>query len=82
MQRLHDLAIADSGFVFDPHSGTTFNANTTALELLRGLRDGEALGQLADSLATRYGLPTRDARHEVADFVHYLRSQGLIDEED
>jgi hypothetical protein len=36
-QHLVDLAVSESGFVFDPWSGSTFTVNSTGLVLLAGL---------------------------------------------
>ena len=40
LQKLRDLAISDSGFVFDPYSGATFTANSSGRAILEALRDG------------------------------------------
>lgn len=39
-ERLRELTLSDSGFVFDPRTGLSFTANDTALECLKLLRDG------------------------------------------
>ena len=41
LTRLSDLAISDSGFVFDPYTGASFSVNLTGLTLLRALKDGD-----------------------------------------
>ena len=38
--RLTELAISDTGFIFDPGSGATFNVNATGLIALAALREG------------------------------------------
>ena len=39
-QHLRDLAVSDTGFVFDPYSGATFSVNPTGLVILRALQQG------------------------------------------
>ncbi len=78
-ERLKDLAISDSGFVFDPYSGATYNANVTALRLLRGLRAGRSADELADELAGDCLLAPEEALRDVADFIQQLRSCSLIE---
>mgnify|MGYP000919495472 CR=1 FL=1 len=42
-QRLKDVAISDSGFLFDPVSGLTFSVNPTGRFILDRLRAGRDL---------------------------------------
>ena len=38
IDRLRDLALSETGFLFDPYSGATFSLNPTAVTILRALR--------------------------------------------
>jgi hypothetical protein len=39
-QRLKDLALSESGFLFDPYTGLTFSLNPTGRFMLERLREG------------------------------------------
>ena len=78
MQRLRDLAISDTGFVFDPYSGATFSANATALCLLDGLKHGLDRQHLADTLRERFEVTDEDLPRDIDDLVHTLRLNGLV----
>jgi hypothetical protein len=77
--RLRDLALSDSGFVFDPQTGHTFTVNLTGQLALRCLKDGvspEATAQrMSEEFATAQG---EDPARDVQDFVLQLRDCGLL----
>ena len=56
--RLSQLAISASGFVFDPRSGATFTVNDTGRTIIEGLRDGNGLDDIAiaDSVVVNRGV--------------------------
>jgi PqqD family protein of HPr-rel-A system len=76
---LRDLALSDSGFVFDPLTGHTFTVNGTGRAALGLLKDGlareEIAGRLAQEFATDEGA---DVARDVHDFVLQLRECGLV----
>ena len=81
IQTLHlrDLALSDSGFVFDPMTGHSFTVNATGLCVLQGLKEGknpeEIVKRLADGFETDLG---EDAARDVQDFIMQLRECGLV----
>ena len=76
--QLANLAISESGFVFDPHSGATFTLNAVGLVVLTALRDGLSLESLVTRLGERFERPSPEARDDVMDFVQMLRQHGLV----
>jgi PqqD family protein of HPr-rel-A system len=78
MQRIKDLAVSDSGFVFDPYSGATFTANSSALCILDGLKRGLSLDALQKDLSTRFDVRGEDLARDVDDLVASLRLYGLV----
>jgi PqqD family protein of HPr-rel-A system len=77
--RLHHLALSDSGFVFDPHSGATFTVNATGLYTLKALRDGLEPAAIASALEREYDAPDADLRRDVDEFVQLLTQSGILD---
>lgn len=78
MQRLKDLALSPSGFVFDPFTGATFTANSTALFLLEQLREGRSRADLVAGLRERFDTRDEDLPRDVDDLVATLRLHGLV----
>lgn len=78
--RLRELAISESGFIFDPRSGATFTGNATTVEILRGLIDAQSKQEILASLVQKFSVGDHDLQRDLADFVLQLRQQGLVPE--
>lgn len=79
---LEDLAVSDTGFVFDPHTGSTFSVNEAGLAVLDGLRRGSDRSQLLAALAERFDLPPGvDLERDLDEFLRRLRRNALLPEE-
>lgn len=78
MQRLKDLAVSDTGFVFDPFSGATFTANASALCILDGLKRGLDRDAICASLRDRFEVAHEDLSRDIDDVVASLRLFGMV----
>lgn len=76
--KLRDLAVSDTGFVFDPYTGATYSLNGPGIVLLRGIRDGLGRDELVEQLAERFEVADHDLRRDVDEFVQQLREEGLV----
>ena len=79
--RLTELAISDTGFIFDPGSGATFNVNATGLIALAALREGvdpTDTAEIAARVRARFPSAPPDIADHVSDFVRTLRQMGLV----
>lgn len=77
--RLRELAVSDTGFVFDPYSGFTFSVNPTGRFILEQLKTGldvdGVVGRLREGFETQ---PSDDPARDVNEFVLMLRENGLL----
>ncbi|MFO0650768.1 MAG: PqqD family protein [Polyangiales bacterium] len=78
MQRLKDLAVSDTGFVFDPFSGSTFTANASALCILDGLKRAHDRDTIAASLRERFEIGDEDLSRDIDDVIASLRLYGIL----
>ncbi|OGQ89797.1 MAG: hypothetical protein A2289_12625 [Deltaproteobacteria bacterium RIFOXYA12_FULL_58_15] len=76
--KLRDLAVSDSGFVFDPYTGSTFSVNLTGLTILRGLKEGHGREDIVGELQTGFAAGDADYHRDLDEFVGQLRNQGLL----
>jgi hypothetical protein len=77
--RLHDLALSESGFVFDPYSGGTFTVNRTGMTLLRALRDGLPRAAVIDLLRQEFQVSgDADVDSDIGEFARLLVQHGLV----
>lgn len=75
--RLKDLALSETGFVFDPSSGATFTVNATGLCVLQAMKDGLSRLEIGVRLRERFDVRSGDPARDVGDFVELLRQHGI-----
>jgi PqqD family protein of HPr-rel-A system len=75
---LADLALSDSGFVFDPYSGGTFTANRTALRILTALREELPRPEIVERLRSEFQVNGADLESDLGEFLRLLVQQGLL----
>ena len=78
VQHMKDLALSDTGFVFDPYSGATFTVNPAGLCILHGLREGLSRGELRERMRQRFELQGEELDRDISDFLGLLRQHELI----
>lgn len=77
-QRLRDLALSDTGFVFDPYSGSTFSVNATGLCILRALGEGVDRAEILRRVRAGFDAPSAELESDLADYLHLLGQQGVL----
>jgi len=77
-QKLKDLAVSDSGFVFDPYTAATYTVNPTGLVILEALKDGLERDDLIARIGDRFDVGAEDLHRDVDEFLHLLRSYGVV----
>jgi len=80
IHKLKDLAVSDTGFVFDPYTGTTFSTNATGKCILDALKEGLSRSELMSRLEEGFNTHEDDLQRDVDDFLHQLRKHGLVPE--
>lgn len=77
--RLRQLAISDSGFVFDPTTGHTFTVNPSGALVIAALKEGHGQDEAVRRLQGAFELDgTEDLSREVEDFMARLAENGLL----
>ena len=78
---LKDLALSDTGFVFNPYTGATFSVNPTGLAILQGLKDDLDRNGLLDRLRDGFDIKGEDLHRDLDEFTHLLQINGLLPKE-
>lgn len=76
--RIKDIAINETGFVFDPFSGGTFSLNATGQVIVKALRDGLSQPEIVARLRSEFDGVTAKLDEDVQDFMRTLREFGLL----
>ncbi len=78
LERLKDLAISESGFLFDPYSGTTFTLNHSGKFILQLLTEGKGIEEIEASLKDKFEVGEEDLRNDIYEFVNLLKENHLL----
>jgi len=73
--RLQQLAISESGFIFDPVSGHSFSVNETGIVIIRCLQQGKDLPATIAELQNSYSEQTAAIERDLLEFISLLREQ-------
>lgn len=76
--RLKDLAISETGFIFDPMSGATFTANATGLAIIHALREGRTRGDVIARLRDNFTIEKADLDSDLGDFIRLMIQHGIL----
>ncbi len=78
LERLKDLAISESGFLFDPHSGTTFSLNNTGKFILQLLMEEKGVDEMETALRDKFEVGEEDLRNDIYEFVSLLKENHFL----
>ncbi|MEN9523603.1 MAG: hypothetical protein RL065_1980 [Bacteroidota bacterium] len=81
MQIKKNLAISDTGFVFDPGNGESFSVNPIGLEILKSLKDGKPDSEIKKIIVSKYQVDDDSVEKDFYDFTKMLETLKLTESE-
>ncbi len=79
MRLKKNIAVSESGFVFDPTSGDSFSLNGIGLEIIEMLKQGKADEYIIRWLLEKYDVDKGSLEKYFYDFTSMLRYYQLTD---
>ena len=80
MRLKKNIAISETGFVFDPNTGDSFSLNRIGLEIVEKLRQDKRDQEIINELLEKYEIDEASLDKYYFDFVSTLQYFQLIDE--
>ncbi len=75
---LKNLAISDTGFIFDPFSGKTFTVNEIGMVIIQSLKNGEDVAFIQNKILEEFDTTLDQLERDISDFLIQLKEQSLI----
>ncbi len=75
-----NIAISETGFVFDPSTGDSFMLNPIGLEIIRLIREGKTQEEIAALITEKYDVEESAFERYFYDFVSMLKHHQIIQE--
>lgn len=80
MRLKKNIAISETGFVFDPNTGDSFSLNRIGLEIVEKLRHDKTDQEILNELLEKYEIDEASLDKYYFDFVSTLQYYHLIDD--
>ncbi len=74
-----NIAVSESGFVFDPNSGDSYSLNATGCEIINLLNAGKTGVEIKDILLAKYEVNASTFNLYFDDFAQMLRHFNLTE---
>lgn len=72
-----NIAISETGFIFNPLTGDSFSVNPTGLFILRKLKEGATIEAITQALNSEYDLEAFIAERDLDDFLTMLKNHQI-----
>jgi len=80
MKLKKNIAISETGFIFDPTTGDSFTLNPTGLELLGMLRHEKSFDEISSAFTTKYDVDATSFERYYVDFLATLKMMQLVED--
>ncbi|MEA1897739.1 MAG: PqqD family protein [Bacteroidota bacterium] len=75
-----NIAVSESGFVFDPSTGESFSLNKVGLELVELLKQGEDFDIIKKEILEKYDVDEISFEKYYYDFINSLNQNQLLED--
>lgn len=72
-----NIAISDSGFIFDPLTGNSFSTNPIGLEIIEQLKQNKSVAEIKNNLLEQYDVVSIAIEKDLDDFLQQLAKHKL-----
>lgn len=74
-----NVAVSDSGFVFNPTTGESFSANPIGTEIIEMLKQGKSQDEIKESILENYITEQDIIDKDIFEFFELLKQYSLIE---
>ena len=82
MQIKRNIAVSETGFVFDPTSGESYTINNVGQEIMALMKDGKTPREISAVMCKEYEIDPAGFEKYFYDFTGMLRQFQLIEEDE
>jgi len=73
-----NVAISESGFIFNPSTGESFSVNPIGIEIFNMLKDGNSYEEISKAILAKYDTDEDTIEKDYNDFIGLLQQHLLI----
>ena len=76
-----NIAVSNSGFIFNPDTGESFTVNPIGASIINMLKNDKTNDEITSALLDQYKVEPNTLEKDFEDFVGILRNYSLIEDE-
>ncbi len=80
MKLKKNIAVSETGFVFDPSTGDSFTLNPEGLMILEMIKQGKSQNEISAEITSKYDVDASSFERYFYDFVATLKQMQLIED--
>ena len=77
-----NIAVSETGFVFDPTSGESYSLNSTGQQIIALMKEGRSPEEISAIMTGEYEIDAASFEKYYFDFFTILRQYNLIEEDE
>jgi hypothetical protein len=74
-----NIAVSDSGFVFNPDTGESFTVNPIGVEIINLLKENKETSEISNQVRLKYTVDQPTFEKDFDDFIGLMRNYSLIE---
>lgn len=74
-----NIAISDSGFLFNPTTGDSYSVNPIGQEILQLLQEDKSEDEITKTIVKQYMIDKNTVEKDLYDFLNMLRNFKLVE---
>ena len=74
-----NIALSESGFIFDPTTGDSYSVNSTGSKIFELLKEGLSKDQIIEDLLNTFNSDTKQVTEDLDDFLIHLAQLKMIE---
>jgi len=79
MKLKKNIALSESGFVFNPSTGESFSVNPIGIEIFNAIKEEQSYEEIGQTMLNKYNTDEDTFEKDYNDFVQLLSSFQLIE---
>lgn len=77
MKLIPNIALSDTGFVFNPSTGDSFSVNPIGLGVLKDLKDNKSINEISERILSEFNTDETTVEKDLYDFIAMLKQMQL-----
>lgn len=77
-----NVAVSETGFLFDPNTGESFHLNKTGQFILKLLKDTKSEEEIWEAVTKQYDVELPVLQRSMDDFIRMLKQFNLLEREE